>query len=93
MSFAEGLAFQAVNPKGWIKAVTLASAFMPPGLAPPAAAMLVSTVGAAAGLPCVSAWALFGAAIRRFLREPARQRAFNLVMSAALLVLALLFLR
>jgi threonine/homoserine/homoserine lactone efflux protein len=93
LSFSEGLLFQVMNPKGWVKALTLGSAFMPPALAPLPAAMLVSAVGLVAALPCISAWALFGVSIRRFLCEPAHQRAFNLAMSATLLVLALMFLR
>jgi threonine/homoserine/homoserine lactone efflux protein len=93
MSFGEGLLFQVVNPKGWLKAVTLASAFMPPGLSPGVAALLVSLVGLVVGLPCVCTWALFGVSIRGLLREPAFRRAFNLAMAAALLVLAVLLLR
>ena len=39
-SFAEGALFQVVNPKSWIKAVTLAAVFMPPGMPPLAAGAL-----------------------------------------------------
>jgi len=93
LSFTEGALFQAVNPKGWLKAVTLGSAFMPPGLDPALAAMLVSIVGVVVGFPCVSVWALFGVAIRRYLRDPAHLRAFNLAMAGTLLVLAFTLLR
>jgi threonine/homoserine/homoserine lactone efflux protein len=93
LSFTEGALFQFVNPKGWLKAVTLGSAFMPQGLEPAAAALLVSVVGTVVGFPCISVWALFGVAIRRFLREPGHQRVFNLAMGAVLLVLALTLLR
>jgi len=93
MSFTEGALFQFVNPKGWVKALTLASVFMPRELDPAAAAILVAGVGMVVGFPCVSVWALFGVAIRGFLRHPARQRAFNLSMAFALLVLAAMFLR
>jgi threonine/homoserine/homoserine lactone efflux protein len=92
-SFAEGALFQVVNPKSWIKAVTLASVFMPPGLSTPSAALLVSVVGTVIGFPCVSVWALFGVAIRGFLGDPRKQRLFNLLMAATLLVLAAMFLR
>jgi len=93
LSFAQGALFQAVNPKSWVKAVTLASVFMPADLGAPWGALLVSTIGLAIGFPCISLWALFGVAIRRFLTDARRQRVFNAIMGAALAVLALMFLR
>jgi threonine/homoserine/homoserine lactone efflux protein len=92
-SFVEGALFQLVNPKGWIKAVTLGSVFMPPGPGMIGTALLMATVGAVVVIPCVSVWAMFGVAIARFLREPGRQRVFNFAMAATLAALALLFLR
>jgi threonine/homoserine/homoserine lactone efflux protein len=93
VSFTQAALFQAVNPKSWIKAVTLASVFMPVGFQPAAGALLVSVIGLAIGLPCISLWALFGVAIGRFLSSPRRQRVFNAIMGAALAVLALLLIR
>jgi threonine/homoserine/homoserine lactone efflux protein len=93
LSFTEGALFQFVNPKGWLKAVTLGSAFLPPGLDAGVAALLVSVVGVVVGFPCISLWALFGVAIRRFLHDPAHLRAFNLAMAGTLLVLAFTLLR
>lgn len=92
-SFAEGLLFQAVNPKSWMKAVTLASVFMPTDLPPASAALLVSVVGWVIGFPCVSCWALFGVALRGLLREPRNQRVFNLLMAGTLVALAVSMLR
>jgi threonine/homoserine/homoserine lactone efflux protein len=51
----------------------------------------VSALFAAINLPCVACWALFGASLQHWLREPRRARAFNWVM-AALLVATLLAL-
>jgi threonine/homoserine/homoserine lactone efflux protein len=93
VSFWQGALFQAVNPKSWLKAVTLASVFMPPALPPLAGALLVATIGLVIGFPCISMWALFGVAIRRLLARPGWQRVFNAIMGATLAVLALLFLR
>lgn len=93
VSFTQGAIFQAVNPKSWIKAITLASVFMPAGMSAPLGALLVSAVGLAIGFPCISLWALFGIAIRRYLTNPRKQRAFNLLMAGTLLVLAVKFLR
>ena len=92
-SFAEGALFQAINPKSWIKAVTCASAFMPADMSPLLAGALIATVGTLVGFPCISVWALFGVAIRGFLQDARRQRVFNLLMAAALLVLAAGLLR
>jgi threonine/homoserine/homoserine lactone efflux protein len=85
--------FQAINPKSWIKAVTLASVFMPAGMPPLWAGALIATVGTLVGFPCISVWALFGVAIRGFLQDARRQRLFNLLMAATLVVLAGEFLR
>jgi len=40
------------------------------------------------GLPCICLWAAFGTSLRRFLSNPRRLRAFNIVM-ATLLVLSM----
>lgn len=91
--FGQAALFQAVNPKSWLKAITLASVFMPAHLGVLEGALLVSATGALIGFPCVSMWALFGAAIGRFLGSPARRLAFNAIMATSLAVLALLLLR
>lgn len=93
MSFTEGALFQAVNPKSWVKALTLASVFMPTGMAAWSGSLLTSAISSAVGFPCISMWALFGVAIRRHLTAPRKQRAFNLLMAGSLMVLALMFLR
>ena len=93
LTFLEGVMFQAFNPKSWIRAITLASVFMPAGANPLTAGLAISLIGAVIGFPCISMWALFGVAMRGVLTDPRRQRVFNLVMAAALLVLAVDILR
>ena len=93
VSFIEAALFQALNPKSWVKAVTIASVFMPVELGAANAALLVGLVGVLVGLPCSSTWALFGVSIRSLLREPRKQRVFNLAMGGTLFILALMFLR
>ncbi|MES2999766.1 MAG: LysE family translocator [Pseudomonadota bacterium] len=88
LSFAEGAAFQLVNPKSWIKAVTIATFFMPPGIDALAGALLVSIVGLVIGFPLISCWTLFGVGMRRFLDSPRRLKLFNLLMGLSLVVLA-----
>ena len=93
VTFVEGVMFQAFNPKSWIRAITLASVFMPAGANPIVAGLAISGIGAVIGFPCISMWALFGVAMRSVLADPRRQRVFNLVMAVALVVLAIDILR
>lgn len=79
-------AFQWVNPKAWAMAVSAFAIYVPP----PAGWPIVPVVLAVAALftiinlPCVSSWALFGSALRQWLREPRYARAFNIVMALLL---------
>ena len=93
LTFVQAALFQAVNPKSWVKSITLASVFMPVGLSAPVGALLVAVLGLLIGLPSASMWALFGVAIRRLLTDPRKQRIFNLTMGAMLVGLAVSFLR
>jgi threonine/homoserine/homoserine lactone efflux protein len=93
LSFAEAAAFQVVNPKSWMKAVTIATVFMPVGVGPLQGALIVSVVGLAIGFPLISVWTLFGVGIRRFLGSPLRLRLFNGAMALSLVVLAASLLR
>lgn len=93
LGFARAALFQLVNPKSWIRAVTVASVFMPTQLGLVAGALLVSSLGAVIGFPCISMWALFGTGIGRFLSNPSRRRAFNVIMAASLVLLALSLMR
>jgi threonine/homoserine/homoserine lactone efflux protein len=93
LTFLEGVMFQAFNPKSWIRAITLASVFMPAGANPLTAGLAIGGIGAVIGFPCISAWALFGVAMRNVLTDARKQRVFNLAMALALLVLAADILR
>ena len=93
LTFAQAALFQAVNPKSWVKAVTLATVFMPTELNVALGALLVATVGLVVGLPTMSVWAGFGLMIRHFLNRPLYRRLFNLTMGATLVALAVSFLR
>ncbi|WP_139976200.1 LysE family translocator [Ochrobactrum sp. CGA5] len=87
MTFLQAAAFQWVNPKAWVMAIT--------GIATYAnhenyyvAVLLVSTAFAIVNLPSVSVWAGFGTLLRNWLSDPVRLKWFNLIM-ALLLVLSL----
>lgn len=93
LGFWQAAAFQAVNPKSWIKALTLGSVFMPVGMDALPGALLVGLIGWVIGFPCNSMWALFGVAIRAFLNDERRRRVFNALMGGTLAALALSLLR
>lgn len=91
MRYGAAFAFQWVNPKLWLMTVTVVALYVRPGhtLADTA---VVTAVVAALNVPIMLIWTGFGAALRDFLKIPARIRAFNIVMGVllALSVLALL---
>lgn len=92
VSFVQGALFQGVNPKSWIRSITLASMFMPPSLGVPAGTLWVVTVGVLISFFSLSMWTLFGVAIRHVLTDPRKLRVFNLLMAGTLVVLAVKFL-
>lgn len=88
MGFLGAAAFQWVNPKGWVMAVTATATYTAPGDRFAASALLVAAVFGAVALPASGAWAAFGVWLRRWLAEPRVVRVFNVSM-AVLLVLSL----
>ncbi|THV24893.1 LysE family translocator [Peteryoungia ipomoeae] len=87
MTFLAAAAFQWVNPKAWVMAITAMAVYPDPrhyGLT----VAIVSIVFAAVNLPSVSTWAGFGSALRNWLSVPVRLKWFNISM-AVLLVLSL----
>lgn len=83
-SFWEAAGFQYANPKAWVMAITVMSAFATPQLSFVTRALLITLVVMLINLPCISAWALFGTAIGRFLRHPKVLISFNILMAGLL---------
>lgn len=83
MRFMEAAAFQWVNPKAWVMAVTAMAVYTDPQL-PFLSVTLVAVAFTLVNLPSVSAWAGFGTALRGFLADPVRLKWFNIGMGAAL---------
>lgn len=83
MSFFEAAAFQWVNPKGWVMAVTAMAVYTDPK-APFLSVALVAVAFALVNLPSVSTWAGFGVALRGFLSDPVRLKWFNIAMGVTL---------
>ena len=87
MTFLQAAAFQWVNPKAWIMAVSAIAMYSLPN-AYAFSVLLVTALFMVMAVPGCSAWVLFGTSIRRWLDNPVRLRIFNVTM-AILLVLSL----
>jgi len=83
MTFLEAAAFQWVNPKAWVMAVTAMAVYTDPSR-PFLSMVLIAIVFGAVTLPCVSSWAAFGMALRGFLSDPRRLKWFNIAMGVVL---------
>jgi len=92
LAFMEAAAFQFVNPKAWVMALTTVSLFLPVSAPLLTACIAIAVVLVAVNFPCVTVWALFGSGMRHFLTSDRRRRAFNLLMSVLLLATAFLML-
>jgi threonine/homoserine/homoserine lactone efflux protein len=87
MTFLQAAAFQWVNPKAWVMAVTAMATYT----SPEAYYMTVLIVGiafAVVNVPSVSSWAAFGQVMRGWLADPVRLKWFN-ITTACLLVASL----
>lgn len=87
MTFMAAAAFQWVNPKAWVMAVTAMATYTSP-TAYVWTVLLVGFAFALVNLPCVSSWAGFGMLLRNWLSDPVRLKWFNITM-AVLLVASL----
>lgn len=83
LSFLGAAAFQWVNPKAWVMAMTAMSTYLP-AQASLGQVLLLSALMTVVGSPCVLCWAAFGNAMRSFLQDPLRLRVFNIAMALGL---------
>lgn len=88
MTFFGAAAFQWINPKAWVMALSALTTYLPQGFTVIDAATLAGIFGLI-GVFCVGAWAMFGVAMRRVLQDARSVRIFNIVM--ALLLVATLY--
>ena len=84
MTFLQAAAFQWVNPKAWIMALTAVATYTDPADYT-RTVLVVALVFGIVNLPCISTWALFGTVLRGALQRPAVLRAFNWTMGALLI--------
>ncbi|HEV7323046.1 MAG TPA: LysE family translocator [Ensifer sp.] len=85
MSFVAAAAFQWVNPKAWVMAVS-AMATYTSSESYLMSVLVVGLVFALVNVPSVSTWAGFGSALRQWLSEPVRLKWFNITMAVLLVV-------
>jgi threonine/homoserine/homoserine lactone efflux protein len=83
MGFWAAAAFQWVNPKAWVMAVTCMSTYLSP-TAGMAQVALLAGLFMVLGAPCSAFWLAFGQAMRGLLQDPLRLRIFNITMALAL---------
>jgi threonine/homoserine/homoserine lactone efflux protein len=83
MGFWAAAAFQWVNPKAWVMAVTCMSTYLAPNAGVDQVALLAG-VFMVMGAPCAAFWVAFGQGMRSLLQDPRRLRIFNITMALAL---------
>ncbi len=82
LTFIQAALFQWVNPKAWTMALTAISVYSPSQSL--SAVAFVAAVFGVINLPCVSLWTTLGQQMQRVLTNPARLRAFNILMAVML---------
>lgn len=85
ITFFGSVAFQWINAKAWVAALTLVTAFTDPD------AYWTSLIAGGItnlfiAFSSVSSWTLFGTLLKRFLSHPVRLRVFNVAMAVLLVV-------
>jgi threonine/homoserine/homoserine lactone efflux protein len=84
IGFFAAAAFQWINPKAWVMALSVLSTYA--GVADDygRSVLVITALSAAITVPCTCAWALFGSSLRRLLADPRLTRPFNFTMAALL---------
>ncbi|TGV13223.1 LysE family translocator [Mesorhizobium sp. M8A.F.Ca.ET.173.01.1.1] len=83
MRFVDAAAFQWVNPKAWVMAITAMAVYTNPER-PFLSVILIGVAFTVVNLPSVSVWAGFGTALRGFLSDAVRLKWFNIAMGVLL---------
>jgi threonine/homoserine/homoserine lactone efflux protein len=93
MRCIEGVLFQLINPKAWMMAITVASAFYgtaaPRGVDLAAATLICMSIGG----PCMFTWTIWGASIDRVLKQPRARQLFSYAMAALVAATAVWMLK
>ena len=89
LGFTHGVMLQVLNPKLYFYAFTLFSAFLASMTGNLARLAVVATLLAAVAFGATSTWALFGAAIKTYLRQPRVKTVINILLALLLVYAAL----
>jgi threonine/homoserine/homoserine lactone efflux protein len=84
LSFLGAAAFQWINPKAWVIAVSALTAYAAISEDYTRSVFVVALVFGLVTVPCIAAWVLFGTAMRRVLSNPRFVRPFNIAMALLL---------
>lgn len=79
--FHEAALFQFLNPKTWLMATTVISAFVPPGEHYAERVVAAGLLFSAIALPCIGLWAASGEALRRWIQSPVALQRINRAMA------------
>lgn len=82
LGLVQAVAFQVVNPKGWIFALGAITTFRPVELAPVAGSIVVAVTMMAVVVPTATLWAAAGGSVNRLLTSDRRRRAVSLALAA-----------
>lgn len=88
MGFVKGLLLQIMNPKAIVYGLTLFSVFLAPITHNMAAVILAAILLAITAFCAISTWAMFGAAIKTYLRQPRVKTFINIILSLFLVYTA-----
>jgi len=85
IGFLAAAAFQWVNPKAWVLALSALTAYAGVVDGYAGAVLLIAALCALISVPCCCAWTLFGASLSRLLKDPRVTGPFNWTMAALLI--------
>jgi threonine/homoserine/homoserine lactone efflux protein len=86
LTFLQAAAFQWVNVKAWITAVSAVTTYTVVNSTLPLQISAIAALDTAITLGCVSCWTLFGHFLRDYLHSASRRRRFNYTMAGLLLL-------
>ncbi len=91
VGFAGAFAFQWLNPKSWLVSTSASGTYLQGDAGVLAQALSIGGLFFAAAIACGFVWLAFGVAMRRILRSPRLQRAFDVCMGFLLAASVLMF--
>jgi len=89
VGFRQGFLLSILNPKGIVFGLSVHGAFLNPIADDPVLVLLASILLAGVAFTATSTWALFGAGIRHWLRNPLVQRWLNATLALLLVYTAI----